>query len=714
MEIETGFKTQNITLFSDQDLLGPKLKTRTSRSRKTDQFFQDYNQINEGELVVHKDHGIGKFISLETLEVDGNQHDCLLLMYHGDDKLYLPVENIALLSRYGSEDGLAKLDKLGASNWQERKARLKKRIRDIAQSLLDVAAKRKTESAPVLESIAGMYDEFCARFEFTETEDQQACIEDVIADLASGKPMDRLICGDVGFGKTEVALRAAFTVVANDSQQQVAVVAPTTLLARQHYQTFKKRFSGFPFEVRSLSRLTPSSDAKRTKQDLKDGKVDIVVGTHSLLAKSIEFNKLGLVIVDEEQLFGVSQKERLKQLQHNTHLLTLSATPIPRTLQMSLTGIKELSLIATPPVDRLAIRSYIMPFDEVVIRNALLREHYRKGKSFVVVPRIKDMEDMIDTIKRIAPELIYVSAHGQMPPTMLEDTISSFYDGKYDILIATNIIGSGLDLPEANTIIIHRADMFGLSQLYQMRGRVGRSKVRAYAYFTTKPRKPLNPIALKRLEIMQSLDSLGAGFTLASHDMDLRGYGNLLGEEQSGHIKEVGIELYQNLLKEAIEQQSQSQEQQLTASWSAHINLGISILLPDDYIKDIELRLSLYRRIGNLATKDEIDDIAEEMADRFGPLPQEVTNLLDVMALKIQCKTVGVERIDAGPKGIVVNFHQNQCNNPDALIDYITRNPTTTKLRADQSIVILNACDHPQDRLGVIQKSLNTLEQILT
>ncbi|HHL22409.1 MAG TPA: transcription-repair coupling factor, partial [Aliiroseovarius sp.] len=546
--LEQGFTAPDIAVISETDVLGERLIRPARRRRRAENFLTEVQGLSAGELVVHVDHGVGRFTGLETITALGAPHECLALEYAGGDRLYLPVENIELLSRFGHDEGL--LDKLGGGAWQARKARLKERVREVAEKLIRLAAERALRRAPIMEAPHHAAQEFAARFPYQETDDQLAAIEDVTADMASGQPMDRLVCGDVGFGKTEVAMRAAFT--AAMAGFQVAVIAPTTLLARQHYKSFAERFRGFPIEVGQLSRFVPAAEAERTREGIRTGRMDIVVGTHALLAKSVRFKNLGLLIVDEEQRFGVGHKERLKELRSDIHVLTLTATPIPRTLQMSLSGIRDLSLIATPPVDRLAIRTYVSEFDAVTIREALLREHYRGGQSFFVVPRIADLPWVEEFLRDHVPEVSFVVAHGQMAAGELDRRMNAFYDGKFDVLLATTIVESGLDIPTANTMIIHRADMFGLAQLYQIRGRVGRSKARAYAYLTTKPRVPLTANAEKRLKVLASLDALGAGFTLASQDLDIRGAGNLIGEEQSGQIREVGYELYQQMLEEAI------------------------------------------------------------------------------------------------------------------------------------------------------------------
>jgi transcription-repair coupling factor (superfamily II helicase) len=714
LDLERGFQSDEFIIISEQDLLGERLgSSRRATKKRAEDYITEATSLSEGELVVHREHGLGRFEALETLIVSGEKHDCLRIIYHGGDKLYVPVENIDSLTRYGTEEEDIKLDKLGSASWQQRKATLKKRIKVIAEDLIKVAAERALKTAPQLNPMEGLYEEFCARFPYMETDDQLRCISEVAEDLCSGKPMDRLICGDVGFGKTEIALRAAFIAASNDDHKQVAIIAPTTLLCRQHAKTFKDRFAGFPFEVRDLSRLTLPKAAKETKQGLEDGKVDIVVGTHTLLAKSMKFKNLGLVIIDEEQQFGVAQKERFKQLRSDIHILSLSATPIPRTLQMSLSGIKDLSIIATPPVDRLAIRSFTMPFDPVVIRNAILREHYRGGNTFFVVPRIKDLAIVEEKLKAIVPEIKMVKAHGQMSPAELDNTMNDFYDGKYDVLLSTNIIGSGIDLPTANTIIIYKSDMFGLAQLYQMRGRVGRSKTRAYAYFTIAPNRIPSKTAMKRLEVIGNIDALGAGFSVASHDMDIRGFGNMLGDEQSGQVREVGLELYQEMLRDAIENAKHSfKDEEAAEHWSPSINLGIAVLIPDDYVSDIELRLGLYKRISTMQSEADLESIAAEMIDRFGPLPQEVSNLLDIMKIKQQCLLAGIDKIDAGPKGIVLSFHNNKFKNPEALINFIAKNPLKTKIRGDQKLVLLSEWQTAEERIKGTKSLLENIVRL--
>jgi transcription-repair coupling factor (superfamily II helicase) len=695
--MESGFETDDVAVISEQDILGDRLVRPRKASRKLDNFISEVTSLSTGDIVVHVEHGIGRFVGLQTLEVSGAPHDCLELRYAGETKLFLPVENIELLSRYGSDQTEVELDRLGGTGWQARKAKLKNRIREIAGELIKIAAERMLHEAPKLPVQAGVYDEFCARFPYEETEDQLGAIQSTLKDLETGRPMDRLICGDVGFGKTEVALRAAFAVALDG--KQVAVVVPTTLLARQHAKTFSERFKGFPVKVAQASRLVAQKELTQVKRGLTDGSIDIVIGTHALLGKAIKFRDLGLLIVDEEQHFGVSHKERLKQLRAEVHVLTLSATPIPRTLQLALTGVRELSIIASPPVDRLAVRTFVAPHDPLMIREALLRERYRGGQAFYVVPRIEELAGVKDFLDKNLPEMKVAVAHGQMPPAMIEDIISAFYDGKYDILLSTTIVESGLDIPNANTLIVHRADMFGLAQLYQLRGRVGRSKLRAYALFTLPAQQKITAQAEKRLTVLQSLETLGAGFQLASHDLDIRGAGNLLGEEQSGHIKEVGFELYQSMLEEAIVNLKAGVAEPAADRWSPQITIGMPVLIPEDYVADLPVRLSLYRRLADLDTDDEIDNFAAELRDRFGVLPDEVRYLFKVAAIKAYCRRANVEKVDAGPKGAVISFRDNKFAQPDRLVSFIRQHGQAARVRPDMRVVFFQDWETSEERL---------------
>jgi transcription-repair coupling factor (superfamily II helicase) len=711
LPVEQGFATADLVLLGEQDILGDRLARTARRRRSLDQFITEATALTPGDLVVHDDHGIGRYEALETIDVAGAPHDCVRVLYAGDDKLFVPVENIEVLSRFGSEDAGVQLDRLGGVAWQSRKARVKKRIRDIAGELIRVAAERQLRPGDVLQPPEGIYEEFAARFPYPETDDQLNAIADTFADMASGKPMDRLICGDVGFGKTEVALRAAF--IAAMAGSQVAIVVPTTLLSRQHYRSFTERFAGLPLRIAQLSRLVPTKVAREVKKELADGRLDIVIGTHALLAKDVRFAHLGLLIVDEEQHFGVAQKEKLKQLKADVHVLTLTATPIPRTLQLALSGVREMSLIATPPVDRLAVRTFVMPYDPVTIREAVMRERDRGGQIFYVVPRIADLDDVRERLRETVPEIKYAVAHGRMAPSELEDVMTAFDERAFDLLLSTNIIESGLDIPSANTMVVHRADMFGLAQLYQLRGRIGRSKLRGYAYLTLPEKKKLAPTAQRRLEVMQTLDTLGAGFQLASHDLDIRGAGNLLGDEQSGHIREVGIELYQHMLEEAVAAaRTDGSEEAAREEWSPVITIGTPVLIPENYVPDLGVRLGLYRRIAGLADRREIDGFAAELIDRFGTLPTEVENLLEIIAIKRYCREAGIEKLEAGPKGAVISLRDNRFANPAGLVDLIQRNAGTLKLRPDHKILYQRNWDDAKARLTGAAKLVQALAKI--
>jgi transcription-repair coupling factor (superfamily II helicase) len=710
MGLEAGFETADLAVVSEQDILGDRLLRNRKAPRRAKDFLSEVGALAAGDIVVHVDHGIGRFVGLQSIEAGGAPHDCLELHYAEGAKLFLPVENLELLSRYGSEDTEVQLDRLGGGGWQKRKARMRKRILEMAAGLIQIAAARQTRAAPKLSPPEGLYAEFCAGFPYDETEDQLSTIEAVLADMASGRPMDRLVCGDVGFGKTEVALRAAFAAAMEG--RQVAVIVPTTLLARQHYKNFASRFAHLPVKVAQMSRMVSAADLKAAKAGAASGETGIIVGTHAALGKSVDYKDLGLVVIDEEQHFGVKHKERLKELRAEVHVLTLSATPIPRTLQLALSGVRELSIIATPPVDRLAVRTFISPFDPLIVREALLRERYRGGQSFYVCPRIDDIEEASAFLRQHVPEVKFVVAHGQMAATELEDRMAAFYDGQYDVLLSTAIVESGLDIPTANTLIVHRADMFGLAQLYQLRGRVGRSKVRAYALFTVPADRAMTPQAEKRLKVLHSLDTLGAGFQLASHDLDVRGAGNLLGDDQSGHIREVGYELYQQMLEEAVAALKAGVAEPVEEAWSPAITLGAPVTIPEDYVADLQLRLTLYRRLASLETEAEIESIAAELIDRFGPLPPEVEQLMKIVSIKTLCRAAHVEKVDAGPKGVIIAFRDNSFANPQGLVRYIAEQGPEARVRPDMKVVFARDFDSVAERLEGTRRILRTLAAI--
>lgn len=683
LPLESSFATSNTLFLSQYDILGAKYSNQNKskrNERKLKNIFTELENLTEGEFISHNEHGIGMFMGIETLFISGYPHDCVKILYANNNKLYIPIENLDEIKRYGSDD--AKLDSLGSTSWQKRKAKIKERISALTEQLMKLAAIRKVKkSDPVI--ITEEYEKFASEFPYNETDDQLNAIENIKEDLLSCHPMDRLICGDVGFGKTEIAMRGAF-LVANHGKQ-VAVIAPTTILCRQHYISFMERFRNTGLKIRQLSRLTRSSEIKKIKQEIESGDIDIIIGTHALLANDIKFNNLGMVIVDEEQRFGVAQKEKLKELKAGVHILTLSATPIPRTLQMSLIGLRDLSFITTPPVDRLAVRTSVISYDPLIIRDALLREHFRGGRSFYVSPKIKDLEEIESNLKSLVPELTYRIAHGKMPPSAIDEIMGDFYDGKFDILLCTTIIESGIDIPAAGTIIINKAEYLGLSQLYQLRGRVGRSKSRGYAYLSVSSIKNSTKNALKRLHIMQNVDSLGAGFAIANHDMDIRGFGNLIGDEQSGHVKEVGIELYQDMLTEAINKIKS--EELIEDDVNPSINIGLSISIPESYIGDKSLRIGLYRRISALSSKDELELFRDELIDRFGPMPLEVENLISIIEIKQLCKKLHIQTLDSGPNGFVIKFRDGH-DPHDLVMNFVLNNPKHAKIRPDNKFVV--------------------------
>jgi transcription-repair coupling factor (superfamily II helicase) len=706
--LEEGLSYKNFRIFSEQDLLGERLVRKPKKKQFSNNILSELASFQEGELVVHLEHGIGRFEGLKTLTVSGVIHDFVKLIYAGGDAFYLPVENLELISRFGSESDI-ELDKLGASNWQMRKAKLKNKIKIAAERLLKIAAERSIMKSDSMTPLEGLYEEFCNKFPYVETDDQLRAINDVFNDLSNEKPMDRLICGDVGFGKTEVALRAAFIAVASNNPHQVAVLVPTTLLARQHFATFTNRFDGFPIRIRQLSKFTSKTEIKNIKEGLTSGQVDIIIGTHALLAKDISFKRLGLIIIDEEQHFGVGQKERLKEIKAHAHVLTLSATPIPRTLQLSLAGIKDLSIIATPPIDRLPIKSFVIPYDQLSIREAILREYYRGGKIFYVTPRSSYLDSIIEMIKEVIPEVKAQKAHGKMPAGGLDKIMNDFYDDKFNVLVSTTIVESGLDIQNANTIIVDRAHMFGLSQLYQIRGRVGRSNTQAFSYLTYPESLRLSDIAEKRLQILQSFENLGAGFSIASYDMDLRGYGNLVGEEQSGYVKEVGIELYQHMLEEAIKAIKEEVEVEDSEEWSPNLNLKISVQIPESYIPDASLRLNLYRRIAAISNPQELEDFAAELIDRFGNLPLEAEHLITIVRLKQLAKAGNIEKLDIGEKGILITFRHNQPKSPDIIMEFINKNTGLIKMHKQNKLLILGDF---KDEMHIIETVETILRQL--
>ena len=652
-------------------------------ARRGEQVLSDFTTLTSGDYVTHEDHGIGQYEGLETLDVGGVMHDCLKIIYSGGDRLFVPVENMSTLSRYGAEETAPSLDRLGSNAWQVRKQRVQKKAIDLAHGLLQTAAKRKLQNATAFHTQdPEALETFEQGFPFLETEDQLRAIEDTLADLSQEAPMDRLVCGDVGFGKTEVALRAAFMVASNG--KQVAVVVPTTLLARQHGRNFTSRFAHTNLRVATLSRLTLVREAKKIKEELAQGTVHIVVATHALLSDTIRFKDLGLLVIDEEQHFGVSHKEKLKKLKADLHVLTLTATPIPRTLHMALSDLKALSLITTPPVDRKAVMTNVASFRKSLLKEALLKEKERSGQSFVICPRLTHLEKLKRLLPDLLPSLRFGVAHGSLNRQELENTMSDFENGAIDVLLSTNIVESGIDITRANTLVIYRADLFGLANLYQLRGRIGRGQTQGVAHFFLDENKIPTPQVQRRLEVMQSLDYLGAGFAVASHDMDIRGTGNLVGSEQSGHIREVGVSYYQKLLCEAMQS---LQKDAVPTAPEAKVTFPGSVLLPPSYVSALDVRLGIYQRLSNLSTLDDADSMREEWADRFGPVPEEAENLIRVTRLKIAARAAWVSHVDVGKKATALSF-VSPFPHPEKLLHFIHKTSVVCKLTSDQRLVI--------------------------
>ena len=657
---------------------------QNKRKIKADTFLTDLSSFELNDLIVHVDHGIGRFKGLKNLTVIESQHDCVEISYFNEDRLYIPVENIELLSKYSGNNEHVELDKLGTSHWQFRKANAKKKINEIADELIKTAAERSLKKAPKFRTVEPYYTNFVNEFSYDETEDQINVTSEILNDLNTGSPMDRLVCGDVGYGKTEVALRGAINVALGGSQ--VAIIVPTTLLCRQHYENFTSRFKNSPLKISQLSRLVSKIDADQTIEGINNGEVDIVVGTHALLTDKIKFKKLGLLIIDEEQHFGVNQKEKIKNLKSDIHILSLTATPIPRTLQMSLVGLRDLSIISTAPLNRQTIKTEVLTFNEDKIKEAITAEKVRGGQIYYVCPRVRELDDIEDFLKRELPEITYRIAHGQMTPKSLEGVMVEFYNNEFKILLCTTIVESGLDLRRTNTMIVHNSDKFGLSQLYQLRGRIGRANIEAYCYYTVSDFNSITNTANQRLNLLKKLDSRGSSFNLASHDLEIRGSGNIIGDQQSGHIKEIGLELYHRLLKEKIIE-LRSDFHTLDAEWSPQINLGLNVLIPEEYIPNLNTRLYFYRRLAYLNNISELREIRDEMLERFGSIPEEVVHLLKITELRILCKNLSIEKFDLGARGLTIKFKNNQFKKTDELVELISRKKYDLKLRSDQTLV---------------------------
>ena len=706
-----------LILISENQLFGQRIMQRRRRGKSKSQgqaenIIRDLTELKEGSPVVHLDHGIGRYIGLKILEIDNQVNEFLMLEYAGDSKLYVPVSSLHLISRYGGDsEGGPALHKLGTEKWATAKRKAQEKIRDTAAELLDVYARREARVGFKFSKPDKDYERFAAAFPFEETPDQQSAIEAVIADMTSRKPMDRLVCGDVGFGKTEVAMRAAFMAV--QSGKQVAILVPTTLLAQQHFENFKDRFADWPVQVEVLSRFKSAKDTQAALDKMRDGKADIVIGTHKLLQKDIVFHELGLLMIDEEHRFGVQQKERIKSLRSEVDILTLTATPIPRTLNMAMASVRDLSIIATPPAKRLSVKTFVRQYDKPTVKEALLREILRGGQVYYLHNEVKSIEKAGREISELIPEARVGIAHGQMTERELETVMKDFYHKRINILVCTTIIETGIDIPAANTMIIDRADKFGLAQLHQLRGRVGRSHHQAYAYLLTPDGKKLSKDAVKRLDAIQSSQDLGAGFMLASHDLEIRGAGELLGEEQSGHIQGIGFSLYMEMLEQAVKsiQSGKNPNAEIPLEHGAEVNLHVPSLIPDDYLPDVNSRLTLYKRISNAQNDNELKELQVEMIDRFGLLPEQVKNLFKVTSLKLQLTPLGIQKLDAGPESGRIEFGRETNIDPFRLIQIVQTRPATYKLEGGQALKFIENMPKIDQRLAVIERLLIDLQK---
>ena len=680
--LEQGFIIEQslpVAIIGEANLLGERVQQRSRDKRKTinpDTLVRNLAELKIGQPVVHLDHGVGRYGGLVTLDTGGIKAEYLLLNYANESKLYVPVTSLHLISRYvGGSDESAPLHKLGNEAWAKSRQKAAEKIRDVAAELLDVYAQREAKKGFAFKYDREEFQQFAATFPFEETYDQEMAINAVISDMCQPKAMDRLVCGDVGFGKTEVAMRAAFLAVMN--HKQVAVLVPTTLLAQQHYENFKDRFANLPVNVEVLSRFKTAKEQKQILENLAEGKVDILIGTHKLIQSDVKFNDLGLLIIDEEHRFGVGQKEKIKQLRANIDILTLTATPIPRTLNMAMNGIRDLSIISTPPARRLSIKTFVRQNDDLVVREAILREILRGGQVYYLHNDVASIENTAEKLTALVPEARVIVGHGQMRERELERVMSDFYHQRYNVLVCSTIIETGIDVPTANTIIIERADHFGLAQLHQLRGRVGRSHHQAYAYLLTPPPKMMTKDAERRLDALENLDNLGAGFILATHDLEIRGAGELLGNEQSGQIESIGFSLYMELLDAAVKALKEGREPSLEelTQQQADIELRVPALLPDDYLGDVNMRLSFYKRIAAAESKSELDELKVELIDRFGLLPDATKNLLQIAELRLLVEPLKVVRIDAGTQGGFIEFSPKAQVNPDKFIQLIQKEP---------------------------------------
>ncbi|BBF07319.1 transcription-repair-coupling factor [Haemophilus influenzae] len=714
--LEQGFIIEQslpVAIIGEANLLGERVQQRSRDKRKTinpDTLVRNLAELKIGQPVVHLDHGVGRYGGLVTLDTGGIKAEYLLLNYANESKLYVPVTSLHLISRYvGGSDESAPLHKLGNEAWAKSRQKAAEKIRDVAAELLDVYAQREAKKGFAFKYDREEFQQFSATFPFEETYDQEMAINAVISDMCQPKAMDRLVCGDVGFGKTEVAMRAAFLAVMN--HKQVAVLVPTTLLAQQHYENFKDRFANLPVNVEVLSRFKTAKEQKQILENLAEGKVDILIGTHKLIQSDVKFNDLGLLIIDEEHRFGVGQKEKIKQLRANIDILTLTATPIPRTLNMAMNGIRDLSIISTPPARRLSIKTFVRQNDDLVVREAILREILRGGQVYYLHNDVASIENTAEKLTALVPEARVIVGHGQMRERELERVMSDFYHQRYNVLVCSTIIETGIDVPTANTIIIERADHFGLAQLHQLRGRVGRSHHQAYAYLLTPPPKMMTKDAERRLDALENLDNLGAGFILATHDLEIRGAGELLGNEQSGQIESIGFSLYMELLDAAVKALKEGREPSLEelTEQQADIELRVPALLPDDYLGDVNMRLSFYKRIAAAESKAELDELKVELIDRFGLLPDATKNLLQITELRLLVEPLNVVRIDAGTQGGFIEFSAKAQVNPDKFIQLIQKEPIVYRFDGPFKFKFMKDLSDNKVRLEFVVDLLRTI-----
>ena len=708
LSIQSSFsiklKNFEIIFLSDIEFFN-KVTKKITKKKNDENLIHEFSQLSLGDLVVHMDHGIGKFNGIRNNDINGFSQDFIELLYHNNDKLLIPIENLELITRYGSDEKNITLDKLGLQNWQNRKAIIKKKIQDIAYELVKTAAKRKLIKGEKIVHNKLEYEKFSSLFEFTETSDQIKAIEQIENDFLSGSPMDRLVCGDVGFGKTEIAMRAAFLAIS--AGFQVAMICPKVLLVNQHYETFNKRFRNFNYNISKISRLESYENKKRIKENISSGLIDIVIGSHALLSDEIKFKNLGLIIVDEEQSFGVQQKEKLKKIKPNTHILTLSATPIPRTLQSSFLKIRQISLIKTPPINRINVKTFLTIYDDQFLKKIIKNEIDRKGQVYFVTPKISDQNIIKKKILKIFPNLKFAIINGKLNPKDLENIYNDFFNKKIDLLISTAMIESGLDNSNVNTIIIDKPYLFGLAQLYQLRGRVGRSSVQAFAYLMLEKNLKINDERLNRLKIISQISSLGSGFSIATHDLDMRGGGNIIGSEQSGHIREVGIELYYKMLNETINKiKNENIEQD---EWSPSIKLGFSFNIPNNYISNIDTRINIYRKISNITENANLLEIVDDLKDRYGKLPESFENLFKIIEIKILSKKNGITKIDDCHEGYVLEFKENEINYIDKLIELAKLHPKKIKLLPKSKMMYVTIVKNKLEKISELKKFLKLL-----